>query len=103
MNRVFLRYEQPFDAIKHSFQFACEKVKIEDFTFHDLRQCALNNLRKAGNDFFQIMAMSGHKTISVFKRYNLVTKDELAGIKWPIPTQSHEIKKESQHKESVSL
>lgn len=55
----------------------------KNFTFHDLRHCALNNLRKAGNDFFKIMAMSGHKTISVFKRYNLVTEEELAGIKWP--------------------
>ncbi len=82
-NRVFLRYGQPFDEIKHSFQSACEKAKIEDFTFHDLRHCALNNLRKAGNDFFQIMALSGHKTISVFKRYNLVTEEELAKIKWP--------------------
>lgn len=82
-NRAFLRYGQPFDEIKHSFQSACEKAKIENFTFHDLRHCALNNLRKAGNDYFKIMAMSGHKTISVFKRYNLVTEEELAQIKWP--------------------
>ncbi len=82
-DRVFLRHGQPFEEIKHSFQAACKKAKIENFTFHDLRHCALNNLRKAGNDFFQIMALSGHKTISVFKRYNLVTEEELAGIKWP--------------------
>ncbi len=82
-DRVFLRHGQPFDEIKHSFQSACETAKIKDFTFHDLRHCALNNLRKVGNDFFQIMALSGHKTISVFKRYNLVTEEELAGIKWP--------------------
>lgn len=82
-DRVFLRNGQPFEDMKHSFQSACERAKIESFTFHDLRHCALNNLRKAGNDFFQIMALSGHKTISVFKRYNLVTEEELAGIKWP--------------------
>ena len=82
-DRVFLRHGLPFNEIKHSFQSACEKAKIEDFTFHDLRHCALNNLRKAGNDFFQIMALSGHKTMSCFKRYNLVTEDELAQIKWP--------------------
>jgi len=102
-DRVFLRYGQPFDEIKHSFQSACEKATIEDFTFHDLRHCALNNLRKAGNDFFQIMAMSGHKTISVFKRYNLVTEEELAGIKWPTPLQSNEIKKGLRGQEGGSL
>jgi hypothetical protein len=36
----------------------------------------------AGNDFFEIMAMSGHTTMSVFKRYNLATEEELKGIKW---------------------
>jgi integrase len=82
-DRVFLRHGQPFDEIKHSFKSACKKAKIEAFTFHDLRHCALNNLRRAGNDYFKIMAMSGHKTISVFKRYNLVTEEELAGIQWP--------------------
>jgi hypothetical protein len=29
------------------------------------------------------MALSGHKTIFVSKRYNLVPEEELAGIKWP--------------------
>jgi integrase len=82
-DRVFLRYGHPFEEIKHSFQTACKNAGIENFTFHDFRHCALNNLRKAGNDFFQIMALSGHKTISVFKRYNLVTEEELSGIKWP--------------------
>ena len=42
------------------------------FTFHDLRHCAINNLRLAGNDHFVIKQASGHKTDSDLQRYNLV-------------------------------
>jgi hypothetical protein len=33
--------------------------------------------RLAGRDFFRIMAVSGHKTMNLFKRYNTVSKEEL--------------------------
>jgi integrase len=82
-DRVFLRNGQPFDWMKHSFKSACRRAGVNNFTFHDLRHSALNNLRKAGNDFFQVMALSGHKTMSCFKQYNLVTEEELSQIKWP--------------------
>ncbi len=81
-SRVFLLKGKPFDDIKRSYPTACKKAGIEDFTFHDLRHCAINNLRQAGNDYFRIMAVSGHKTMSVFKRYNLVTEEELSNVKW---------------------
>jgi len=55
---------------------------IEDFTYHDLRHCALNNLRLAGNDRYVIKQASGHKTDSAFQRYILVTEDEMMGMKW---------------------
>jgi integrase len=81
-DRVFLKDGRPFDDFKKAYTAACKKALIEDFTFHDLRHCALNNLRLAGNDYFKIMAISGHKTMSVFKRYNLVTEEELTKIVW---------------------
>lgn len=80
--RVFLMNGKPFDEIKRSYPSACKKAGIVDFTFHDLRHCAINNLRQAGNDYFRIMAISGHKTMSVFKRYNLVTEEELSEVIW---------------------
>lgn len=84
-DRVFLFDGKPLDGIKTSFNAACRRAGIADFCFHDLRHCAINNLRLAGNDYFRIMAVSGHKTMSVFKRYNDVTTDELRQIKWKEP------------------
>jgi integrase len=83
--RVFLLDGNPFDNFDNAFKGACVRSGIDNFCFHDFRHCALNNLRKQGNDYFKIMAMSGHKTMSCFKRYNLVTEDELKEIKWQIP------------------
>jgi len=82
-DRVFLRKGKPLNEIKKSFRSACDRAGLVDFTFHDLRHCAINALRLAGNDYFKIMAMSGHRTMSVFKRYNLVTEAELQGVNWP--------------------
>ena len=59
-----------------------EKAGLVDFNFHDLRHCAINNLRLAGNDHFLIKQASGHKTDVAFQRYNLVTEDEMKGMKW---------------------
>ena len=63
-----------------SFVTVCKRAGIEDFTFHDLRYTAINNWRLQGHDYFRIMAASGHKTMSVFKRYNTVSKEELKAL-----------------------
>ena len=59
---------------------AWRKAGIDHFTFHDLRQTAINNWRLQGHDYFRIMAATGHKTMSVFKRYNTVSQDELKAL-----------------------
>ncbi len=81
-DRVFLRDGKPFNDFKRAFKTSCTKAGLQEFTFHDLRHCAINNLRLAKNDYFKIMAISGHKTTAVFKRYNLVTEDELSSVVW---------------------
>jgi integrase len=70
-------------------------VGLDDFTFHDLRHCAINNLRLAGNDFLRIMAISGHKTMSVFRRYNVVTAEELKKVNWKTEAELMDTKAES--------
>jgi integrase len=63
--------------LRWAHERTCKRAKIEDFIFHDFRHTCINNWRKQGHDYFKIMAASGHKTISVFKRYNLVDEEEL--------------------------
>jgi integrase len=84
----FLYQGRPLKEFKNAYKAACLRAELEDFTFHDLRHCAINKLRLPGNDFFRIMAMSGHKTMSVVKRYNLVTEDELRQVKWSASKES---------------
>lgn len=67
----------PYKDLKESFRKACSHVGIEDFVFHDFRHTAITNMRRAGINHLTIMKISGHKTMSVFNRYNTVDKADL--------------------------
>ena len=51
-------------------------------TLHDLCHCSINNPKLARNDHFTIMTISGHKTTSVSRRYNVFTDHELQDVMW---------------------
>lgn len=75
--KVFTYAGRSIGSIKMAFKKACREAGIMDFTFHDLRHTAINNWRLQGHDYFRIMTATGHKTMSVFKRYNTLSKEEL--------------------------
>lgn len=104
--KVFHRHGKPItkSTVREAHESVCKKAEIENFTFHDFRHTCINNWRKDGHDYFKIMAASGHRTISVFKRYNLVDEEELKTLvnpetivkKWSNspnnPTEDHSLK-----------
>jgi hypothetical protein len=56
---------------------AWRKVGMDYFTFQAWRPTARNNWWLQGHDYFRIMAATGHKTRTVFKRINSVGREEL--------------------------
>ncbi len=71
---VFAYKGNRIQSIKTSFLRACRKAGISNFRFHDLRHCAVTNLRRAGVSDTVIMSISGHKTYAMFKRYNRIDR-----------------------------
>jgi integrase len=86
---VFTYAGRQVGTTKKAFTTACKCAGIEGFTFHDLRHTAMNNLRLQGHDYFRIMAATGHKTLSVFKRYHTVSKEELKTLVGKIDNDIH--------------
>ncbi|MGH7442226.1 MAG: tyrosine-type recombinase/integrase [bacterium] len=73
---VFTVMGHSIGTIKTAFIAACRRAGIEDFRFHDLRHCAVTNLRKAGVPQNVIMSISGHKTDAMLRRYDKVDRED---------------------------
>src|SRR6266545_715344 len=64
-------------SVRRAFEVACRKAGIDNVVFHDLRHTFVTNMRRAGVDYFRIMAITGHRTMEVFKRYHTIDQDDL--------------------------
>jgi integrase len=74
---VFTYGGKPIGSIRRAFETACQRAGITGVVFHDLRHTFVTNMRRAGVDYFRIMAITGHRTMEVFKRYHTIDQNDL--------------------------
>lgn len=76
-DRVFHRNGRPLGDFRKAWARACTAAGAPGLLFHDLRRSAARNLDRAGVSATVGMQVTGHATLSMWKRYRIVDEGDI--------------------------
>jgi integrase len=97
---VFHRSGRQIKSFRRAFRAAAKQIEHPALLPHDMRRSAVRNFRKAGLSETDGMMLSGHKTVSVYRRYDI--RDDADVIAAMEKVQAH-LKKEAENHKVVPL
>lgn len=65
-------------TVSNYFPLACQACSIVGLTYHDLRHEATSRLFERGFTMMEVASITGHKTLSMLKRYTHLSPQDLA-------------------------
>jgi integrase len=74
---IFHRDGKRIGDFRKVWDRACRALGFDGRIVHDLRRSGVRHLIRAGVPPHTVMAMSGHRTASMLKRYDIISLDDL--------------------------
>lgn len=72
---VFTFRDRPVKSMKTAFNRARERAGLTDVRFHDLRHTFASRLVQAGIPLYEVMHLTGHKSLEMVQRYAHLAPD----------------------------
>jgi integrase len=74
---LFHKAGRPIGDFRKAWTAACKEANTPGILFHDLRRSAVRNMDRSGVGQAVAMKITGHKTLSVYQRYRIVSESDI--------------------------
>jgi integrase len=100
---ILTREGQPIVDFRRAWHEACQEAKVDDLYFHDLRRTGVRNMRRLGISESVAMKVSGHRTPSTFRRYEIVDESDLQAVAKKLDAKAKKMERDKNKENTTTI